>query len=74
MIQRSYSWARIRKNIIQNFKNTTEKEIIDSINASITDGEEITLPGLGVFFEILWKNSDTRQKEEIINILKKNLN
>ena len=64
----------IRKNIIQNFKNTNEKEIEDSINASITDGEEITLPGLGVFFEILWKNSDNDTKNSILKIIKDNLN
>lgn len=63
----------IRKSIKSNFKNSSETEIIESINSSITDSEEITLPGLGVFFELLWKNSDEELKNKIINIIKNSL-
>ena len=63
----------IRKSIKSNFKNSSETEIIESINSSITDNEEITLPGLGVFFELLWKNSDEELKNKIINIIKNSL-
>ena len=41
----------IRKSIINNFKGSRDEEIIESINESIKQGDEITLPGLGVFFE-----------------------
>ena len=63
----------IRKNIINNFKNCDVKEIEDSIISSIKEREEITLPGLGVFFELLWENSDQELKEKIINNIKKSL-
>ncbi len=60
----------IRKSIKNNFKNSNDKEIISSIEKAIKDNDEITLPGLGVFFEILWKNCDTKEKNNIINIIK----
>lgn len=63
----------IRKSIRNNFKDSNEDEIIESINSSIKDKDEITLPGIGVFFEILWENSDNELKEKIINIIKSNL-
>ena len=44
-------------------------EIKASIISSIEDNEEITLPGLGVFFEILWKKSDEENQEYILNTL-----
>lgn len=63
----------IRKSIINNFKELNEKEIIESIEESIKKGDEITLPGLGVFFELLWNNSDKKIKKTIIDIIKKSL-
>lgn len=63
----------IRKSIKENFKNSSELDIKEAINSSITDGDEITLPGLGVFFEILWNDSDDERKKDIINIIKKSL-
>lgn len=63
----------IRKSIKNNFKDSTKDQIIESINSSIQDKDEITLPGIGVFFEILWENSDSELKEKIINIIKSNL-
>ena len=63
----------IRKSIINNFKEVNEKEMIESIEESIKKGDEITLPGLGVFFELLWNNSDKKIKKTIIDIIKKSL-
>ncbi len=59
----------IRKNIINNFNDAKKDEIKASIISSIEDNEEITLPGLGVFFEILWKKSDEENQEYILNTL-----
>lgn len=63
----------IRQNIISNFKDTNEKEIRESIESSINEGKEITLPGLGVFFEILWSNSTDDTKNMIISSIKEGL-
>ena len=63
----------IRKYIRQNFNGNSENEIKESIEESINSKEEVTLPGLGVFFEILYNNVDNDIKEEIIEILYDNL-
>lgn len=63
----------IRKSIHDNFKNATNDEIKASITSALEDKEEITLPGLGVFLEILWENSDEASKEYIISTIKKGI-
>lgn len=63
----------IRKHIISNFKGSKIDEIKASIEASIKEKDEITLPGLGVFFEVLWTNSDENNKDFILNTLKNSL-
>ena len=56
-----------------NFKNLSEGDIKDSINESIKTNDEIILPGLGVFFEILWKNSNKIDQKKIVEIIKNNI-
>ena len=63
----------IRKSIINNFENSNIEEIKKAIEDSIYEKDEITLPGLGVFFEILWNNSDETKKDYILKTLKKGL-
>ncbi len=63
----------IRKNIIDNFKGASTDEIKTSITSSIEEKEEVTLPGLGVFFELLWKNSDENEQVFILKAIKKGL-
>lgn len=63
----------IRESIRNNFINSDRSDIEVSINDSIKDNEEIILPGLGVFFEIIWTNSNKEFKDEILNILEKEL-
>lgn len=63
----------IRKSVVKNFEGSGIEDIRDSIETSIEDKEEITLPGLGVFFEILWNNSDNEDKEFILRTIEKGL-
>lgn len=56
----------IRKSIMNNFKGSTKKDIIESIENAILDHDEVTLPGLGVFFEIMWQNSIENEKDKIV--------
>lgn len=63
----------IRSHIKKNFKNASEDEIKSSIISSLEDNEDITLPGLGVFFEILWLNSDEDYKNYLLKTIKKGL-
>lgn len=58
----------IRKYIIKNFKNDNEEKIRDSIETTIKFKDEDALIGLGVLFEILWENMDSKEKD---NNLKK---
>ncbi len=64
----------IRKHIKNNFKNCNIEDIKSSINEAIDEHDDVTLPGLGVFFEILWQNSDEEKKEEVLNSLLKYFN
>ena len=63
----------IRENIKSNFEGLDEIDILNSINEAIKTNDEIILPGLGVFFEILWNNCDEKIKKNILNIIKKNI-
>ena len=61
----------IRQHIKNNFKDSKKDEIKATIIASIEEKDEITLPGVGVFFELLWQNSDESSQEYILNTLEK---
>ena len=63
----------IRKHIINNFKDAKVDEIKASIISSIQEKEEVTLPGLGVFFEILWSNSNEDDQNLILKTLESHL-
>ena len=63
----------VRSYIINNFKDSNTKDIEESINSSIEDNDEITLPGLGVFFEIYWKNINQDEKNKVLEIIHNNL-
>ena len=58
----------IRGYIKNNFKDDDINSIRESIVESIKSKDEVLLPGLGVFFELVWNNSS---EDERINILKK---
>ena len=59
----------IRSYIMNNFKNDNKESLRASIDDSINEHDEETLPGLGVFFELLWNNSNDSDKEKILSIL-----
>ena len=63
----------IRESIRKNFSTSKIDDIRLSIEDAIEEHDEITLPGLGVFFEILWNNSDVNLKNTILNILENNI-
>ena len=48
-------------------------DIRKSIHDNFKDANEITLPGLGVFLELLWENSDESSREYIISTIKKGI-
>ena len=44
----------IREHIINNFKDDDFKTLMNAIDESVKEGDEVTLPGMGVFFELIW--------------------
>ncbi len=63
----------VRNYIINNFKSDTPEQIAESINTSIESRSEDPLIGLGVLFEIMWKNSNNELKNTILTNIKKGL-
>ena len=63
----------IKQQIISNFKGDDYKALKEAIDESIESQDEITLPGLGVFFELIWKNSDQELKNTLIEIIKQQI-
>ena len=61
---------KIRDYIINNFKEDDCDTIKRAIEESITEQDEVTLPGMGVFFEIIWLDSNEEEKEKILEKLK----
>lgn len=63
----------IREHIINNFKEDDISTLKKAIEESIEEKDEVTLPGMGVFFEIVWSDATDNMKQEILNIIKARL-
>ncbi len=59
----------IRKHIINNFKGDSKENVRRAIEESIKDKDEVTLPGMGVFLEIIWENASDKLKDEMLSII-----
>lgn len=60
----------IRDYIINNFKGDDYDSLQKAINESIESKDEVTLPGMGVFFEIIWSGADQELKNKMLEIIK----
>ncbi|MDP4085364.1 MAG: small acid-soluble spore protein SspI [Bacillota bacterium] len=63
----------LRNAVIHNVSGNTQEELEDTIVDAIHNGEEKMLPGLGVLFEVIWKNSSTEEKQEMLKTLESGL-
>ncbi len=63
----------IKDYILNNFKNDSKEEIGKAIEESAKSNDEVTLPGMGVFMEIIWENASDDLKKEMLNIIENNL-
>ncbi len=61
----------IRHHIINNFKGDNFNTLKNAIDESVEEKDELTLPGLGVFFELIWENADQELKNQLIEIIRK---
>jgi len=60
----------IRRAILANIKDNNEEQLQATITDSI-DGREVLLPGLGVLFDLIWKNASDQDKQEMVDTLAK---
>ena len=63
----------IKDYIVQNFKDDNVETIKKAIDEGVNEYNEDTLPGLGVFFMLVWENSDDNEKNTILEKIKSNL-
>ncbi|HJV15905.1 MAG TPA: small acid-soluble spore protein SspI [Bacillales bacterium] len=63
----------LRNAIIHNVSGNTQDQLEDTIVDAIQNGEEKMLPGLGVLFEVIWKNSSEQEKKEMLQTLESSL-
>ena len=61
---------KIRDYIINNFQDDDTETIKKAIEESIKEQDEVTLPGMGVFFEIIWTDANDEEKKKILEVLK----
>ncbi|MED4163440.1 small acid-soluble spore protein SspI [Halalkalibacterium halodurans] len=55
----------LRQAILANIQGSNEQEVEATIVDAIQSGEEKMLPGLGVLFEVYWKNCNEQQKDQL---------
>lgn len=59
----------LRKAIIHNISSNNQEQLEATIVDAIQNGEEKMLPGLGVLFELIWKQSNEQEKQEMVEAL-----
>ncbi|HLR62656.1 MAG TPA: small acid-soluble spore protein SspI [Lentibacillus sp.] len=59
----------LRKAILSNIAENDQEQLEATIADAIQDGEEKMLPGLGVLFELIWKQSDEQDKQDMVEAL-----
>ncbi|TBL76294.1 small acid-soluble spore protein SspI [Paenibacillus thalictri] len=63
----------LRQAIVQRVQGKSDEELAEIIEDSV-DGDERALPGLGVLFEVIWKNTQENLHAEMISTLKSHVN
>jgi small acid-soluble spore protein I (minor) len=62
----------LRQAIIQRVQDKTKDELLEVIEDSV-GSEERSLPGLGVLFEMIWRQSDKELQAKLVASLKEHL-
>ncbi|MBR2569551.1 MAG: small acid-soluble spore protein SspI [Paenibacillus sp.] len=62
----------LRQAIAQKLTNKSDEDVKEMIVNSV-DGDEMALPGLGVLFEMIWKQSDDAAKQQFIDTIQQQL-
>ena len=64
---------KIKDYIINNFKNDDINTLRNTITECIQDQDEETLPGMGVFLELIWNNSNEELRKKMLENLNNEL-
>jgi small acid-soluble spore protein I (minor) len=59
----------LRQAIMYKMQGSDAGDVQDTINDAITTGQEKTLPGLGVLFEVLWQHSDEASRQKMVQTI-----
>ncbi len=59
----------IRKSVLDNLQNNSASEIYQTIKDAVGKKTDVTLPGLGVLFEVIWKKADEKTRNDLVNYL-----
>lgn len=62
----------LRQAVLQRVQGKELNELTEIISDSI-GGVDQVLPGLGVLFEIIWQNSESKAQEQMVSVLKAQL-
>ncbi|MBD1380066.1 small acid-soluble spore protein SspI [Metabacillus arenae] len=63
----------LRNAVIANVSGNNQNQLQETIVDAIQSGEEKMLPGLGVLFEVIWKNAEEADRQEMLDTLEKGL-
>ncbi len=63
----------LRKAILSNVSEHNQEQLEATIVDAIQNGEEKMLPGLGVLFEMIWKEASEDEKQEMLQTLETSL-
>jgi len=63
------SQVNLRRAVLDNVSDSSVGELRETIIDAIQSGEDKTLPGLGVLFEVLWNHCDPNKQGEILQTL-----
>ncbi|MGE5700927.1 MAG: small acid-soluble spore protein SspI [Clostridia bacterium] len=63
----------LRQAIMYKMQGSDSHDVRDTISDAITSGQEKTLPGLGVLFEVLWQNSDEAHRQQMVSTIANNI-
>lgn len=58
----------LRQAVLNKVHGKNESGLREMIEGSI-DAQEAALPGLGVVFEVIWKNIDRAKQDELLSVL-----
>ncbi len=63
----------IKEHIINNFKGDDITTLKNAIEEAIKEKDEIALPGMGVFLEIIWEESTDDEKNQLLEKIKRRI-